>query len=207
MTIPLRDFSDQMPSLISRWFRDEPKLRPVYNLLVGTIHRPDQYVQSIYLSLMQGLESFHRLAYAGHYESEEVYDKLKTALLGAIPGDTSNDLKEKMKNTLKYANQYSLRKRLRELLKILGSTALASLLSRESEKEFIGKLVDLRNYLTHYDESSAPNIVSLANNLIEMYNLNRKLRAFLSGLLLAYLGLDQQHVNKLFSLKNLELAQ
>ena len=72
MTFPLSQILADAPALIRQWLAQEEKLRPVYNLLLSTVQAPDQYVQSTFLSLTQALESFHRIAYGGEYESKDV---------------------------------------------------------------------------------------------------------------------------------------
>ena len=44
-------------------------------------------------------------------------------------------------------------------------------------------MVKIRNYLTHYDETNRPSIL---DDIVKMYNLNRRLRALLIVLLLKY---------------------
>jgi len=44
-------------------------------------------------------------------------------------------------------------------------------------------VVKIRNYLTHYDETNRPSIL---DDIVKMYNLNRRLRALLIVLLLKY---------------------
>lgn len=207
MTLPLSELSEEAAGLIRKWFMQEPTLRPVYSLLLSTVRAPNQYVQSTYLSLVQAIESFHRIAYGGYYESTKAYESIEEALSRAIPSEASDGLKSKLQVMLKYGNHFSLRKRLKDLFDRLGPTLTDKFLGVEKLSDFVGSVVDLRNYLTHHDESSSPGVSRIANNTVKMYNLNQRLRALTTALVFAYLGMPEHHVMKLFSIRNLNLAQ
>ncbi len=69
-----------------------------------------------------------------------------------IPQDVDNGFRQSLiEGKLKFANEYSLRKRLLELIdRIAPNVPVGFLASKEGTREFISKVCDTRNYLTHY---------------------------------------------------------
>lgn len=207
MAFPLAEIAQEAPLLLKNWMSEESRLKAVYNLLLSTVYGPEQYVQGTYLSLTQALESFHRIVYGGHYEAKEMYQQVEATLLEAIPNGVSPALEKRIEAMLKYGNQLSLRARLRELLEKLGSDARDKLLDKQKPSDFVARVVDLRNYLTHRDETSSAGIAALSNDSMQMYNLNQRLRAFATALLLRHLGIGEDKILRLLTPQALNLAQ
>ena len=206
MTFPLALIHKEAPDIFRAWLAYEEKLRPVYNLVLSTVQAPDQYVQSIFLSLAQALESFHRIIYASEYENVNTYVLVRRALINAIPADISPTLATKLRTMLKYGNQFSLRDRLHGLFDALGIELSNAFLGSEKRTDFISKIVEIRNHLTHYDPSSPRSIVELAGSTIEMHNLNQRLRALTTALLLKNVGMPDGPLGSLFQPQHLHLA-
>jgi hypothetical protein len=192
MLIPFDDLQQTETAEIffKNWFQKEPVLRPVFDLLLSTVYSPGRYVQSTFLSLAQALESFHRKVYEGKYISEDEYSKIRSALRGAIPASTDKKLSDKLKTMLQYGNELSLKSRLESLFKGVRREHLDNLSGTDDPRQFIRLLVDVRNYLTHY-EGRKPSILESA---VEMYNLNRRMTALLMLLIFKYLGLPEDFV-------------
>lgn len=192
MLIPFDDLqqSNTAETLFRNWFQYEPALRPVYDLLLSTIYNPGRYVQSTFLSLAQALESFHRKVYGGKYLSEEEYSGIRKALVDAIPVGIDGKLSVKLKSMLQYGNELSLKSRLEELVKGIRREHLENLSGTDSPQKFIRMLVNIRNYLTHY-EGPKPTILEDA---VEMYNLNRRIKALLMLVMFKHLGLPEDFV-------------
>src|ERR1700733_3937289 len=117
MPFPLRDLEGQqiLEVLFRNWFDKEQILRPVYDLLLGTVYSPGQYVQSTFLSLAQALESFHRRVHGGQYILSDDYSRLRETLVGTLPGDLDERLAGKLKSMLAFGNELSLKSRLEDL--------------------------------------------------------------------------------------------
>ena len=189
-------------TLFKNWFLQEESLRPVYSLLLSTVYEPDQYVQSTFLSLVQGLETFHRRLYEGIYVPKAEYGATRKLLVAAIPPQTTPTIVEKLTGMLNWGNEFSLRDRLKELLGSLSQESWAQLTNQSEQQHFIRTVADIRNYLTHYKETQKPDI---SENLLEMYNLNQQLRAILIVLLFKHLGMDENRVAKALA-SHLQLA-
>ena len=177
-------------TLFNNWFQKEQVLRPVYDLLLSTIYSPGQYVQSTFLSLAQALESFHRRVYEGKYVSQEEYSSIGKALIDAIPTSIDEKLSFKLRAMLQYGNELSLKSRLEYLFEGIRHDHLDNLSGTDDSRRFIRSLVNIRNYLTHY-EGKKPSILE---STVEMYNLNRRMTALLMLLIFKYLGLPEDFV-------------
>jgi hypothetical protein len=192
MPFPLHDLEGQevLEILFRNWFEKEKVLRPVYDLLLGTVYSPGQYVQSTFLSLAQALESFHRRVYGGHYVSPDEYSSLRKTLISAIPGGLDEKLAGKLKSMLDFGNELSLKSRLENLFSGIQAQHFVDLCGNNDARQFIKLLADVRNYLTHYS-GKKPTILE---NTVEMYNLNRRIAALLTLLIFKYFGLPENAV-------------
>jgi len=192
MLLPFGDLrqTNTAETLFSNWFQREQILRPVYDLLLSTVYSLGPYVQSTFLSLAQAFESFHRKIYEGKYLSDEEYSGIRNALVDAIPVSTDEKLSAKLRAMLQYGNELSLKSRLEYLFEGVRQDHINNLSGTDDSRRFIRMLVEIRNYLTHY-ESQKPSILE---STIEMYNLNRRLRSLLMLLIFKHLGLPEDFV-------------
>jgi hypothetical protein len=192
MLLPFDDLrqTNTAETLFNNWFRQEQALRPVYDLLLSTVYSPGRYVQSTFLSLAQAFESFHRRAYQGKYISDDQYSSVFRKLVAAIPSEVDMRLSGKLTGMLRYGNELSLKSRLENLLNGIRDDHLNSLSGADDSRKFIQLLVDIRNYLTHY-EGQKPSVLE---STVEMYNLNRRMTAILMLLIFKYLGLHEDLV-------------
>ena len=189
MPFPLAALGEaETKNLFKNWFRNIESLRPVYSLLLSTVYEPDQYVQSTFLSLVQGLETFHRRLYEGIYIPKAEYEETRKSLVAAIPLQTTPRIREKLTGMLNWGNELSLRDRLKETLGSLSQGSWTKLTNHSVQEDFIHTVVDIRNNLTHYKETKKPTIIEKS---LEMYNLNQQLRAVLTVLLLKHLGVEE----------------
>lgn len=203
MPLPLATLGEtETKTLFKNWFLHEEGLRPIYSLLLSTVYEPNQYVQSTFLSLVQGLETFHRRLYEGIYVPKAEYGETRKSLVAAIPPQTAPAIVEKLTGMLNWGNEFSLRDRLKESFGSLSQESWAQLTKQSEQENFIRTVVDVRNYLTHYKETKKPDIIE---NLLEMYNLNQQLRAILTVLLFKHLGMEENKMAKALA-SHLQLA-
>lgn len=186
MILPFPRISEQITDVLSLWFKKAIRLRSVYDLFFGTFYNPGMYLQFHFLSLMQALESFHRVTKGGKYLSNDDWKPFRATLANAIPAELNSGHKDSLKSRIKYGNEYSLRKRIGELLESLDKQTL-SLLS-PTNKYFTGVLVDTRNYLTHYDDE----LKDVALKDADLYWANQRLRILISLLLLKEIGIQEK---------------
>jgi len=191
MLFTYQDISADFEVLLRNWFEKADVLKPICGLYFGVLNNPLQYLENQFLSLVQAAEAFHERIYGGRYLQDSKYKALVfTPLVNAIP-DVNQDLKESLKNRLKYGNEYSLRTRLSELLDECGKIVPQLLGNR---KEFINKVLDTRNYLTHYDQE----LYKRAARGQALVSLTKKLRILMEVCLVTQTGLDANKAMNLF---------
>jgi hypothetical protein len=143
---PLFSFQYARPrfdSLFSTWLKNYEQFGSSFNLYFATRTGRDLYLDNRFLMLAQALESLHR--HSSHETSfpKEDYATLCGLLESAIP----EKFKEWLTPRLAYGNEPSLRQRLRLLFG--GFESIYG--DNKKTKDLISRIVDTRNYLTHYD--------------------------------------------------------
>jgi len=187
MLFPLTEISGIKSKIFKKWFQTVPQLDVVLELFMSTISAEHSYHHLHFLSLMQALECFHRQFWTGKYTSDKKYEAIRNALAGAIPLNTGNSHKDSLKSRIKYGNEYSLRKRVMEICKTLSDGTKKTLFEKP---DFVGKLIDTRNYYTHYDEESREEIFAP----LELPVVNRRLQTLIFVLLLKKTGVPEGDV-------------
>jgi hypothetical protein len=192
MLFTFKDISNRFESFLRNWFEKKDLLEPVYNLYFGTLYNPRMYLEHRFLSFIQAIESFHQRTYGGGYLSDEDYKVVYNALVTAIPEGVRSDLKDRLKEYLKYGNEFSLRKRLKEVF-----DKYQEILDRfiENKNDFVEKVVNTRNYLTHHDKE----LKERAANGEDLYRLTQKLKMCLEICLLIELGFSSEEIKAFFS--------
>jgi hypothetical protein len=149
------------------------------------------YVEHRFLSMVQAVESYHRQAIGGEYLTPEAYKPVYSALVAAIPPTENSAFIAALKNRLRYHYQLALRKRLEDLVDLYGALASPVL---PGPTTFVTRVVDTRNYLTHYDQDLRSRA---ATGLGHQFNLIQRLRVLLEVCFLCELGLPQEAVKKM----------
>lgn len=197
MLFTLTEVQEQLESYLCNWVEKAELLKPVYDLFFGTLYNPYLYVQSRFLNLIQAIEAYHRRRYVGKYQPDEDYRKgLYQKLVAAISSEVDNDFRQSLKDgKLYYANEYSLRKRLLELISILTSDIGIWFLAYKNLKDdFVKKVCDTRNYLTHYDPELPPKAVLRSS---ELHKLSQQLQIILQLCFLREMGFDSEAIERL----------
>lgn len=199
LVLSLNDIDEnQLMSILDNWFRTADSLETVHQLYFGSIVRKAMYDHLRFLSLTQALETYHRVARHGLYLPESEYDKIIAVLLPSIPGDAPQALRESLKSRIKYGNEHSLRKRIRSLID--GLSENCSMLVTDNAADFVARIIDTRNYLTHYSDELKDGVFSGS----DLYNSTKRLKILILILLFKEIGLDEEKIAALIK-KNSEL--
>lgn len=192
--VPLPQIRARLPEMFENWFAKRDLLASVYELFLGALFNPKTYPDFQFLSLAQALETYHRRTNPdARYLPEREYAEVRyPEVVSSLPSSLTGPLREKLKSTLKYANEWSLRKRLKELVGAVPITGIAG-----DDPAFVERVVDTRNYLTHYTEELERKALR-GSELMETVEEMRRLLAFL---LLRELGLDAAEVCVQISIK------
>lgn len=129
--------------LITAWLDNYDKFNSSFNLYFATKTGRDLYQENRFLMLAQALESLHRHSSNDTCFPPDDYSMLSGLLEKAVP----NRFKDWLRSRLAYGNEPSLRQRLKSLFKRFEPVYGDS----KKVKGLISRIVDTRNYLTHYD--------------------------------------------------------
>lgn len=195
--LPLPLIKSSLSNLWSSWIDRYDSYRSAAELFTSTELFGGQLLNFQLLAIMQALETFHRNRFGGKYIAESSYASIESLLKSAIPSEVQNDLRSALKSRLKFGNEYSLRKRLLSLANDLpgGSSGVIASLIHSRLKDFLGRAVDTRNYLTHFTSE----LHSASFHDEELYWATRLLRWFFIAVLLHDLGLASQELEKTLS--------
>lgn len=174
--------------IFKTWFEKADELSTTYSLHFGVTVNNGIPVDFRFLTLIQALEAYHRVMGEDKYVSDDNYARIQTALVDAIPTSASPDLRSALKARIKYGNEFSLRKRLALILKSVPDE-LGSIIT-DNDKQFVNKIVDMRNYLTHRDESQQKGAMDIA----AMFNSAESLKLLIAFLLLTEIGIERTKV-------------
>jgi predicted esterase YcpF (UPF0227 family) len=146
-----------------------------------------------FLSLVQALESYHGRKFTDNFVMPPTdYENLLKEIKGLI---SSKKIDKKFKKYLSdrtdYWNTKNLRRRLRELYSIHESIFNNFI---DNKSYFISKIVDTRNYYTHYDLNLLDNIID--DKSLPMYS--QKLKWMILVILLKELDFSDELVKNSF---------
>lgn len=193
MLFTFEDIRDKFEILIKNWFEKANKLESIYNLYFGTLYNPRMYLEQHFLRLIHAIEAYHRQKFKGNYLPDKDYTQIFKKFEEFINNlETDNSFKEALKSRLKYGNEFSLRKRLKDLFEEYQEVLNDFV---EDKKMFIDKVVNTRNYLTHYDES----LKEKAADVKELYQVIQQLKIIMQICLLSELGFEREKIKDLLS--------
>jgi len=191
MLFTFEDISEKFENVLKNWFEKAEMLKPVYDLYFGTLYNPRMYLQHEFLSMIRAVEAYHRLKFEGKYLSDEDYEPIQERFKDIINKlSVEASFKEALKSKLKYGNEYSLRKRLKDLFVAYQEITQNFI---KDEDNFINRVIDTRNYLTHYDKK----LRSIADGK-DLYCITQKLKIILQTCLLYELGFDRKEIKSIF---------
>lgn len=171
-------------SVVNNWIETYDLMEPALNLYFST-KVGDKYLNSVFLSLVQGLETYHRRISDEYVMEKDEFDSLVEDMISVCPEKRKQWLADKMK----YGNEVSLRYRLKALM----MPYKGCFGSPEERKKIINDIVNTRNYLTHYDQS----LKDSAARGNEMFLLCQKMEAIFQLQLLQKLGFSEDYIKSL----------
>jgi hypothetical protein len=173
MLFEYRDISKSINSYLKNWFSEAKWLEPTFNLYFDTIYTPRLTIQNKFLNMVQALEAYHRRKEnMRNYESS---DKVHSIRIENIISNAPSEYKEWLGKKLEYSNEVYLSKRLEDILNVYGEIIETYLPSKRKRKDFIGKVTEYRNTLTHFDpkkelpkDEDISEIYPLVKNVVEL---------------------------------------
>jgi len=187
MLLPYNVVREQFPQIVQKSFARSEQAVLAANVFFGSQLLESPTVNVKFLAAVQAAESYHRALGTGLYMDQAVYDKAMCELLPRIPASIQGDHRISPKNRLKYGNEYPLRKRLNDMLNRVPEDLRLKIAAGDVNK-FVGKVVDTRNYYTHYDHTARVHAFEAKDTFIAA----ERLRILLTAILLQDLDINDQ---------------
>ncbi|WP_350616958.1 HEPN domain-containing protein [Pseudomonas sp. HY7a-MNA-CIBAN-0227] len=169
--------------LLRYWFRLYDTLAPTLSLYFSTQNGTHKYLDSKFLSLAQAAETLSRRTNSEVLMDAELFKNLQKTLMTACPPEHSKWLEAR----LMHGNEINLSKRLKALVKPFKS----KLGNSRATDSTIRKIVDTRNYLTHYDESKK----GIMSDHLKLWQLCQKLEVIIELNILALLQFSETDID------------
>jgi ApeA N-terminal domain 1 len=196
MLFTLPTIESNFAKCIQSWIKKYELLEPAINLYFSVLYNPSNYAEVKFLSLTQAIETYHRRLFDEKYQNDDIYRAgLYSDLIKVLPKELDSDFKKSLEGRLKYGNEYSLRTRLRKVVESITDILDFSFVQLKQERTvFINRVVDTRNYWTHYSSELAEKAVQTGE---ERLILITQLQLLLEVCFLKDLGFDTDVVSKL----------
>lgn len=132
-------------AVFNKWINAYENLSPTLFLYFSTKNNSINTISSKFLALAQALETYHRRISDEKLMPDDIYESLLLEIVNNCP----EQHKDWLYGRLKYGNEITLSKRLKKIIgpfkKYFGNNA--------QRQNLLKKIVDTRNFLTHYDKS------------------------------------------------------
>ena len=173
--------------IINNWIEAYEQITPTFNLYFLAKMGMQTYLEERFMALVQGLEAYHRRTSDEKRMDEAEFEGLVENLIEKCP----EEHREWLSRELKYGNEVSLRKRLRDIIKpfkdVIGN--------RTKRDNLIDRIVNTRNYLTHYDQS----LESEAAQGDALWSLYLKMELLFQLHLLHLIGFNREEINSIMT--------
>lgn len=194
MLFRFNSIQERAEDVLNNWIRSFDTTGPSLNLYFSAISDSHEFRSSKFLALAQGLESYHRSISNETAFSEEEFSNLKKVLRKACPQKYT----EWLNRWLQFGNEISYATRLRRIFNPIGHFFSGNM----NHEKLIRKIVDTRNYLTHYNNR----LETRAAHGKELWILCAKMEAIFQLLLLKSLGFSDEEMSSIAK-QNYKLRQ
>lgn len=186
MLFVFRQLGEDAGRIFNNWIDAYDVIDPALNLYFSSKTGAHKYLDGKFLSLAQGLETYHRRMSNEKIMDDVVFQELTEQIIEKCP----EEYQEWLSARLLYGNEVSLSRRLKSIIgpfkHLLGT-------SKERNK-LIRSIVDTRNYLTHYDAE----LERKAASGRELWVLCLRMEAIFQLHLLQVLGFTNKEVQSVF---------
>jgi hypothetical protein len=140
---PFSAWGDEASDRLRRWFDLRKELGGIGDLFFATVNVRYIYLENQILNLVSVAEAYHRTFHDEPQVDRARHDEAVKAMLEVLDDDA---LREIYRQPLRYADEQTLRTRMRWLFE-RAATVLNEI---EQWRKLASRLVDTRNYLTHW---------------------------------------------------------
>ena len=182
------DVANCFENVLKLWFHNYSISEPAFNLYFSSKSGGYKYLEGKFLSLAQGIETLHKRNYPDRFLiQKDEFKVLKKSIVACCPDDRKKWLEER----IKYGCELTLRERVSQLIEpfkeLYGSD--------EQRIELISKIMNTRNYLTHYD----PKLKEKSAQRMELLSISMKLESLFQLHFLRLVGLELDQIKNIVS--------
>ena len=182
MLFSFRTIQDNAGQIFNNWINAYDFLSPALGLYFSTKTGAQKYLDGKFLALAQGLETYHRRTSSETLMNQDDFGTLVDTILEGCPENN----RDWLKGRLVHGNEINLGKRLKKIVepfkKHLGSS--------KDRGKLLRKIVDKRNYLTHYNEE----LKDAAANGKDLFNLCSKMELIFNLHFLKVVGFTDKEI-------------
>lgn len=135
---------DNAQQVFNNWINAYEYLSPAFSLYFSTKAGAQKYLDSKFLALAQGLETYHRRTSDEKLMENDAFESLVSTILESCPKEHIDWLQGR----LMHGNEINLGKRLKRIIEPFKE----HLGSSKERNKLLRQIVNTRNYLTHYNE-------------------------------------------------------
>lgn len=169
--------------VFNNWINAYEILSPALNLYFSTKVGAQKYLDGKFLALAQGLETYHRRTSDEKLMDSCEFDSLVSTIIEKCPDKHVSWLQGR----LMHGNEINLGKRIKLIIE-----PFKSHLGNSNERtKLLRKIVDTRNYLTHYSENLKDNVAEGE----ELWNLCQKIEVIFQLHFLKVIGFTEEEIN------------
>lgn len=136
---------DNAQQVFNNWINAYEYLSPAFSLYFSTKSGAQKYLDSKFLALAQGLETYHRRTSDEKLMANDTFESLVSTILESCPKEHT----EWLQGRLIHGNEINLGKRLKRIIEPFKE----HLGSSKERSKLLRQIVNTRNYLTHYNEN------------------------------------------------------
>ncbi|MCG9095656.1 ApeA N-terminal domain 1-containing protein [Laribacter hongkongensis] len=170
--------------VFNNWLSAYEYLSPALGLYFSTKTGAQKYLDGKFLALAQGLETYHRRTSSETLMGKESYEALVSEILKGCPEEHLDWLKGRLMN----GNEINLGKRIKKIIEPFKDHFGTS----KERSKLLRKIVDTRNYLTHYSE----NLHAESAKGRDLWVLCMKIEVIFNLHFLKVIGFTDEEINK-----------
>ena len=181
MLFRFEEIQGNTENIINNWIKRYELFASAFHLYFWARRDAYPYLEVRFLSLIQGLEAYHRRA-SNEKEMDEIeFEKLIENLIELCP----EERKEWLRGKLRHGNEVSLRKRIKRFIE-----PFKDLFGNEKKRrKLINRIVDMRNDLTHPSSNS--------EYIEDLWVLCQKMEALFQLHFLQLIGFSQEEIRSI----------
>jgi len=182
MLFTYRTIKSNAQDVFNNWLRAYEIMAPALSLYFSTKNGAQKYLDGKFLALAQGLETYHRRTSDEKLMDSSQFDSLVSTISESCPEEYA----EWLSGRLMHGNEINLGKRLKRIIEPFKD----KLGSSKERSKLLRKIVDTRNYLTHYNEDLKDN----AAGGEELWSLCQKIEVIFQLHFLKVVGFSDEEI-------------